>query len=246
MKIRLKTTWAIAIVFPGLTFAQASVSGTLVAADTGKPIAEAMVTASPSNRPARAAMPVSVNASTDRSGRFTISGLNPGPYSLCVRATDDYLDPCQWPEPKSPHIVAATPASKDVTLSLTKGRWMYLRLLDPAGLLTRPRANLLPPSVKVQIVEPRSKQAYTAIRTSAGEFQYLVHPNADMHYRVLSDELNIEDAGSARIIAPTELIPQRRIAEIRRAEKLPPGLSPMQRLLREDTNMVVLRVRSAK
>ena len=123
---------------------------------------------------------------------------------------------------------------------------MYLRLQDPNGLLLRQRANLLPPHVRVLVVDPGSTRVHSAIQTAPGEFEYLVPPSVDMRFRVWSDDLNIEEIATARSIPANELIPQRAIPTNRKVENLPPGLSAMARAMRSDSNLVILRVRSAK
>lgn len=115
----------------GLMPAQ-TLSGTVVADDTGAPIGGATVlaiqkTASPAQRPAIC------QAVTDAGGRYVMS-VSAGRYQLCVHGVGVYLNPCEWGG-DSPTVTVTTAAA--ASLRLQKGAWLIVRIHDTRRLLSQ-------------------------------------------------------------------------------------------------------------
>lgn len=108
-----------------------SLTGTVVAADTGSPLPGATVVAIqktllPSQRPNI------YKTATDATGHYTITPAS-GLYQLCVQGAGLYLDPCQWGGAISANVTSV--AALSVPLVLQKGATFILRVHDATGLL---------------------------------------------------------------------------------------------------------------
>jgi hypothetical protein len=118
-----------------------NLAGTVVADDTGEPLAGATVVAV-QRAAAPAYSPSIYKAIADTTGRYAVT-VSPGQYTLCVHGGGLYLDPCQWGG-ASVSSVAAGAAS--VPLRVKKGAWFIIRIHDQGGLLpateTVPRAGV--------------------------------------------------------------------------------------------------------
>ena len=137
MKITLRTRVLLAAIsIPFAVMAQ-SLTGTVIAADTGAAMAGANVLAfqkSPSASP----QPMIYQSTVDSGGHFTMA-VSPGQYAVCVHPLPQslYLDPCQW---GSPTIVTGGTDSA-VSLTLQKGVRFIVRVHDLKRLL--PQAETL-------------------------------------------------------------------------------------------------------
>lgn len=115
-------------------FAQ-TLTGTVVADDTGTPLQGTSVIAiqitTPGERSATVSSPV------DAKGQFAID-VPPGEYLLCARNAGHYLDPCQWGGAKT--VVAGAPGigtAGEITLRLERGAPFLVRLHDSNGLFAK-------------------------------------------------------------------------------------------------------------
>jgi hypothetical protein len=108
-----------------------AVSGTVVTADSQKPIAAAAVIAvrkaTSTSQP-----PVIRKALTDASGHYTFSAPA-GQYQLCIHNAGLYLDPCRWGGSVSVTMTSAAVAAPAV--QLTKGGRFILRAHDQNSAL---------------------------------------------------------------------------------------------------------------
>ncbi len=70
----------------------------------------------------------------DRTGGFRVPGLPSGKYALCADVPSAaYLDPCVWAQPLEATVSANSKTS--ITVVLTKGAFLNVRVNDPARLL---------------------------------------------------------------------------------------------------------------
>ena len=115
---------------PGLLCGQ-TLTGSVVAAETGAPLEGAIVLAI--KTPPSASQPPTIQKATaDASGRFSFT-LSPGQYQFCAHHSALYLDPCQWGGTTA-RLVAAG-ALLPVTLRLQKGGQLIVRTYDSQRLL---------------------------------------------------------------------------------------------------------------
>jgi hypothetical protein len=108
-----------------------NLSGTVVADDTGTPIAGATVVAIQKTATA-SQKPAIYKASVDATGRYAMT-VSAGQYQLCVHSGGLYLDPCQWGGTAVRSVTGAGIVS--ASLRLQKGAWLILRVHDTKGLL---------------------------------------------------------------------------------------------------------------
>ncbi|MGH7462270.1 MAG: hypothetical protein ACREMA_14765 [Longimicrobiales bacterium] len=113
-----------------------SISGTVIGPD-GTPVSPAWVQYA--RRAGGPGSPVTQGGSAriERDGSFSITGLNPGDYKLCVEASPlGFLNPCRWGHPET--RVVLTPAQPSVTglqLRPSPGSKIEVQVEDPLRLL---------------------------------------------------------------------------------------------------------------
>ena len=117
-----------------------SVSGTVVAASTGVPIADAGVLAVPKVVATVASKaPQIYKARVDAAGHFEIP-VPAGQYELCVHGPKIYLDPCQWGGSSSISVTGTSNAV--LSLPLQTGGQFVVRVHDAQGVLQKAEAVL--------------------------------------------------------------------------------------------------------
>jgi hypothetical protein len=126
-----------------------NLTGTVIADDTGSPLAAAEVvaiqrTSSLSQRPAI------VTSRVDASGRYVITAP-PGQYLLCVSHAGLYLDPCRWGGAKTVSVTGAT--AQSVALRLQKG-WRFLLRVHDSGRLLAQAGTLPGDGISVLLTAP--------------------------------------------------------------------------------------------
>jgi hypothetical protein len=110
-----------------------SLTGTVTAADTGAPLAQASVVAVlRSGTPGQT--PSIYESVTGSSGNYAISAP-PGQYAMCVHTLPQslYMDPCLWGSPVA--VTVGASAAAVVPLSLQKGVRFLVRVHDPNQFL---------------------------------------------------------------------------------------------------------------
>jgi hypothetical protein len=105
-----------------------TLGGSVVAADTGSPLAAAVVVAF-EKRASSAQRPAVYKAFTDGGGRFTMPVAG-GQYQLCVHEAGMYLDPCRW---GGASVVSS--GTTNISLRLAKGGWFVVRVHDNQQVL---------------------------------------------------------------------------------------------------------------
>ena len=108
----------------------------IVLTSDGKPIPRASFYYGRTSRAkgkADAVLPPVLSAKAGLDGRFTLSNLPPGPWTVCAVAAG-YLDPCHWSN--SPAIVVGPgQSSLKAELRLDQAYTLHIRINDPQGLL---------------------------------------------------------------------------------------------------------------
>jgi hypothetical protein len=104
-----------------------------VTAGRGRPVAYANVVANP--RVVSGPGAQRFGAVTDENGRYRITDVDPGSYSVCVFAPGrDLLNPCQWSA--EPPVAEVTPSRNvNLDIELEAGRRIQVRIEDPERLL---------------------------------------------------------------------------------------------------------------
>jgi hypothetical protein len=92
-------------------------------------------------------------AVTSSNGAFSISGVAPGTYSICVQEPGGaHLDPCHWSTPVRIKVAAGqTVASPSIVA--VKGTLLQVRVNDPGGLWKPGNGN---PEVLIGVILPAS------------------------------------------------------------------------------------------
>lgn len=111
------------------------ITGAVVAADTGLPLAGATVVAVRTPDSALE-IPTVYQSAVGADGHYALNASS-GHYSLCVRplAASLYMDPCQWGRPTTVNVSAATVALTPI--SLEKGIRLIVRVHDTKQLLPK-------------------------------------------------------------------------------------------------------------
>ncbi len=148
----LLALFALALSLPVAAQAQnsAGISGT-VADDDGKAVAAVFVVA----YRVQPLPSVASQSSTGVGGRFSITGLPAGVYTLCVQApAGGYLDPCHWSLKPPQVILSAGQASAGNALRVRKGSVLKVRVNDPGGLLQTTGRTGVPRQVVMGVWSP--------------------------------------------------------------------------------------------
>ena len=93
----------------------ASISGQLLAEDTSLPIPYGIVLAV--STPTAQGDSSVIESRAGKDGRFEFNGQVGQRYSLCVRNSGEYLDPCRWADAVRSVVVAATNSFVELTVS---------------------------------------------------------------------------------------------------------------------------------
>jgi hypothetical protein len=95
----------------------------------------------------------SYTAVTNSNGAFSISGVAPGTYSICVQEPGGaHLDPCRWSTPVLIKVAAGQTVS-NASVSAVKGTLLQVRVNDPGGLW---KAGSGKPEVLIGVILPSS------------------------------------------------------------------------------------------
>jgi hypothetical protein len=115
-----------------IAFGQSTgLSGT-IQDDAGQPVAGGYAVASPFGA---SATHLTYTAMTSADGSFSITGMQPGRYSICVQVpAGPHLDPCRWSSAVQVTVAPGHPVTNQV-ISVTKGSVLQVRIDDPKKVL---------------------------------------------------------------------------------------------------------------
>lgn len=187
---------AIALLFPApplLAQATAMIDGNVMAED-GRPVAGAAVIA---NRVAPPSPVVAMSVLSGAAGAFTMTGLAPGVYRLCVQApASEYLDPCFWSAQPPTLRLAAGQTAAGQRIVVARGSFVRIRIQDPAKRLKRDTATGKAPSLLLGVWTP--SRLFVPMRMNAEDdagknFQVLAPFDLDLRLAVSSASVELED-----------------------------------------------------
>jgi hypothetical protein len=127
----------LAILLPGVLSAQTTggITGTL-SDDSGASVANAMVSVTLRGAANGGKFTPTLNVKTGSDGKFALTGLAAGTYTLCApNASAGLLDPCLWKTSPTTVSVAASAQPATVALVAARGVQVNIQVNDPQGLL---------------------------------------------------------------------------------------------------------------
>jgi hypothetical protein len=181
----------------------ASIAGTILDAQTLKPVPAALVLAVKSGAP-----PFARNTRSGGDGAFQVQGLVPGTYSLCVQSQGiEYLDPCQWNgNPTTVTLVSGQAAA--VSLRVIAASVLNIQVTDAQQVLSRTTRDGRRPELSVGVFGPNG--LYYPARASGSPagpgslqsgvvFQIGIPRDRALKLYVASRDLMLGDAGGAAL-----------------------------------------------
>jgi hypothetical protein len=107
--------------------------------DQGKATVNALVIISTvSAEKTGAKTPVPVSAPTDSKGNFTLAGVVPGTYTVCVLAPNNLLNPCEWSPATSRLTVVSGKAAAPLNITLVTGTTAHIHIQDSDAVVSTP------------------------------------------------------------------------------------------------------------
>jgi hypothetical protein len=148
---------------------------------------------------------VSGSVTADANGKFAVTGLPAAPHLLCASVPNaPYLDPCVWGQ-AIPATVSAG-AAINVTLVLTKGVYLNVRVNDPMGLLPGAVDGLWTPRKLVVGVVYGAGAYQGAQNTSADpagrNYQSIIPAGKPFSLWLYSTDVTLADANGAAVASP--------------------------------------------
>jgi hypothetical protein len=128
----------------------AGIAGTVLDANTLKPVPAALVMAVPGGAP-----PLGRNTKSGGDGAFQVQGLTAGTFTLCVQAGDGYLDPCQWNGSPVTVTLAAGQAATGISVRLTAASVVTIRVQDAQNVLAQKTKDGRRPELTLGVWGPR-------------------------------------------------------------------------------------------
>jgi hypothetical protein len=179
MNIRLGSIVIVSILIAGGASAQTSgsVSGRILAEDTGLPLEGVTVNAIKSTEGG----PVIASTVSSAGGEFIFDNVSPGIYRICVHEAGEYLNPCEWDGTVSVNVSGSSSRAADIRLK--RGVWLSVRIADPNNLVAT-LAQKLPGGFAAVFVTNSTGASGPVPLTSSGhgvyEYSKLVMPNSKM------------------------------------------------------------------
>ena len=182
-----------------------SISGSVVDAETQKPVPAALVMAVSSGLPR-----VSKAAKSGGGGEFQIGGLPAGRYSLCVQAAgEQYLDPCRWDGSPVTVSVVAGQAATSGAIRLRTASLLTIKIQDAFNVLSQRTRDGRRPELTVGVWGPRglyyparaiggpSTPPNTPGGVSSYRYSVAVPRDIPLKFHIGSRDLILGDAGEA-------------------------------------------------
>lgn len=179
-----------------------SIAGTVLDAETQKPIPAALVIASLAGAP-----PLTRNTKSGGDGAFWIQGLAAGKYSLCAQAAGDkYLDPCRWNGSPATVTLVSGQAASGVPLKLTAASVLSIHVQDPQRVLSQTTKDGRRPDLAIGVWGPKglyypahasgSSAAAANLQTGVSGYSYQLAVPRDtaLNFYIASHDLKLGDA----------------------------------------------------
>lgn len=132
------------------TTGAASIAGTVLDAETLKPVPVAWVIASRAGAP-----PFSRSTKSGGDGAFQIQGLAAGNYVVCVQAPgDQYLDPCQWNGAPTEVALVSGQAATGIKIPLAPASILNVQVMDAQNALSQLTKDGRRPNLSVGVWGP--------------------------------------------------------------------------------------------
>ena len=129
----------------------ASIAGTILDAQTLKPVPAALVIASRAGSP-----PFTRNTKSGADGAFQIQRLAPGNYRVCVQAAgDQYLDPCQWNGTPVGVTLLSGQTATGIKITLAGASVLNIQVQDAQKALSQLTGDGRRPDLSVGVWGPR-------------------------------------------------------------------------------------------
>lgn len=173
--------------------ASGRIEGAVVNGD-GAPIAGAAVAALRPQGTAGA-------ANSDFAGRFTISGLNSGTYSLCAQAPG-FTDPCTWSHADVTVSIQPSQTTTQTVLRLSKASVVRVRLNDPSSYLNAASLASGAADLLIGVWTPTRlllPLAETGTDPSGRDYQLSIPANTALKLLVSSKTLKLLDPAGALV-----------------------------------------------
>lgn len=182
-------------------FAAGTLSGKVAADVDGAPLAGAKVTVYRSNP----APGVTQTVTTGADGSFSVSGLAPGRYGICVKpASGAYIDPCGWADLLKTVQVSDGATAAAGSIRLRAATVLRVRVNDAAQALAKKAGDKAPPHVLVGVFDFRGMfhAAAEIRRDGAGvSFELPMPPDLPVTLRVYSGQVKLETEQHASVSA---------------------------------------------
>lgn len=193
--------------FPSVGVAQAQSSSAVAGQIQGKVVLEAggsaLSGATVTAYRIAPAPAVRVSTSTGSDGSFTVAGLAPGRYGICVKhPSGTLIDPCQWPYIQRPLSVTNGGTSGGVVIRMKKASALNVRVNDTGQFLARKSSEAFPPHVLVGAFDMRGA-FHPALQTgkdsSGVSYQLSIPVDFPIRLTVGSPKVKLEDAQHAPV-----------------------------------------------
>jgi hypothetical protein len=155
----------------------------------------------------------SIDATSNASGAFTMTGVPAGSYRMCVQAAaGDFLNPCQSGDEPATVDVSAGQRVNGVEIRLRRGKRIDIRIDDPQGTLAASENPTVNAQVLVGVWGPNGLFQPASVMSSdvSGRTHSLVVPlDTDLKLTVSGRKLVIDDEAGTRVGESDEGIPVR-------------------------------------
>jgi hypothetical protein len=184
----------------------ASISGTVIDAETQEPIPAALVIASRDGAP-----PFTRNTRSGADGAYRIQGLTPGNYLVCVQVlSDQYLNPCEWNGAPAGVTVASGQASTGIKIALAPASVLRVDVKDAQKALHQLTKDGRRPDLSIGVWGPdgqyhpaRSQRVPAVVGAQADtptySYQLAVPRDTALRFHIASRDLRLGDGNGVAL-----------------------------------------------
>ncbi len=193
--------------------AQLAISGSLVSAETGAPVAGATIVTS--RPPVGTTPPLVLRGVSDSRGEFRIDKVTSGVWALCVHAAGGLLDPCVWDKPVTVSVGSAVVSTG--VIRLTQGELFEITVEDSGKVLPvqRPgneRVAGVPANTGFALSVTGPRGFTRPLRRVQSQNGYHIYSDyfprgGTLSLRVASSGMRVRDSGGAALAGSSTQIP---------------------------------------